>query len=158
MEFYNVVHKTMHQGKSPGNDGLTVGYYQLAWKYIKDFLFKSIQEGLHKGQLTTSQRQSVIRLIEKQGKDRLFLKNWRPISLLNVDTKILAKALADRLKKVLNKLIDIEQNAYVEGRNIHDGIRTIDQVIDYASKRGEKAAVLAIDFQKALDSIEHDYI
>ena len=78
--------------------------------------------------------------------------------MLNVDTKILAKLLADRLKSVLGDLIGPEQNAYVEGRNIHDGIRLIEQVIEYAEKRKDKVAVLAIDFKKAFDSISHEYL
>ena len=54
------------------------------------------------GELSAPQKQSVIRLIEKKDKDKSYIKNWRPISLLNVDTKILAKLLADRLKSVLD--------------------------------------------------------
>ena len=157
-EISNVVFKSMHQGKSPGNDGLTLGIYQLAWKYIKKFVFKSFKESMTIGELSAPQKQSVIRLIEKKDKDKSLIKNWRPISLLNVDTKILAKLLADRLKSVLDGLIGQEQNAYVEGRSIHDGIRLIEQVIEYAEKRKDKASVLAIDFKKAFDSISHEYL
>ena len=157
-EVSNVVLKSMHQGKSPGNDGLTLGIYTLAWKFIKKPLLKSLQESVKIGELSAPQKQSVIRLIEKKDKDPALIKNWRPISLLNVDAKILAKLLADRLKSVLGDLIGPEQNAYVEGRNIHDGIRLIEQVIEYAEKRKDKAAVLAIDFKKAFDSISHEYL
>ena len=52
-------------------------------------------------QLSVSQRQAVIKLIEKKGRDKRFIKNWRPISLLNVDTKLISKALSERLKNVL---------------------------------------------------------
>ena len=100
-EVSNVVLKSMHQGKSPGNDGLTLGIYVLAWKYIKKFVLKSFKESMRIGELSAPQKQSVIRLIEKRDKDTSYIKNWRPISLLNVDTKILAKLLADRLKTVL---------------------------------------------------------
>ena len=157
-EVSNVVLKSMHQGKSPGNDGLTLGIYTLAWKFIKKPLLKSLQESVKIGELSAPQKQSVIRLIEKKDKDPALIKNWRPISLLNVDAKILAKLLADRLKSVLGDLIGPEQNAYVEGRNIHDGIRLIEQVIEYAEKRKDKAAILAIDFKKAFDSISHEYL
>ena len=52
------------------------------------------------GQLSSSQRQAVIVLIEKKDKDKRFLKNWRPTSLINVDAKIVSKAIALRIKKV----------------------------------------------------------
>ena len=54
------------------------------------------------GVLSTSQRQVVITLVEEKGKDKRYLKNWRPISLINVDTKILSKSVALRIKKVLS--------------------------------------------------------
>jgi len=63
--------------------------------------------------------------LEKNGKDRLYIENWRPISLLNVDYKILSKCLAERVKKILDKLIDISQSGFVNGRNISDGMRTV---------------------------------
>ena len=61
----------------------------------------SVMEAREKKKLSTSQRQAVIRLIEKKERDKRFLKNWRPISLLNDDYKIIAKALATRLKETL---------------------------------------------------------
>ena len=61
----------------------------------------SVMEAREKKKLSTSQRQAVIRLIEKKERDKRFLKNWRPISLLNDDYKIIAKALAARLKETL---------------------------------------------------------
>ena len=65
-EVSNVVLKSMHQGKSPGNDGLTLGIYTLAWKFIKKPLLKSLQESVKIGELSAPQKQSVIRLIEKK--------------------------------------------------------------------------------------------
>ena len=70
------------------------------------------------GQLSHSQRQAVIVLIEKKDKDKRFLKNWRPISLINVDAKIASKAIALRIKKVIGNLVHCDQIAYVCKRNI----------------------------------------
>ena len=78
-----------------------------------------------KGDLTSSQQQAVITLIEKRGKDKRFIKNWRPISLLKVDIKIDSKALAGRLKKVINKLIAYDQTAYVKRCYIGESITVI---------------------------------
>ena len=76
------------------------------------------------------QRQAVIKLIEKKDKNKRFIKNWRPISLLNVEYKIIFKALALRLKKVLPNLILAQQTAYVEKRFIGESGRLIADIIE----------------------------
>jgi len=157
-EFHKAVFKSMNPGKSPGNDGLTVGLYKALWAELKDPLYQSVKEGIRKGRMGPSQTQSVIRLIQKKGKDSLELRNWRPISLMNVDTKILAKVLADRLTPLLPQIISENQNAFVKGRNIHDGIRTMDQAIAHLERRKEKGGILAVDFSKAFDTIDHSYL
>ena len=57
------------------------------------------------GHLSISQRQAIIKLIEKKDRDKSFIKNWKPISLLNVDLKILSKALSEKLKRSFPDLI-----------------------------------------------------
>ena len=59
-----------------------------------------------KGELSSSQKQSVITLIEKKDQDRCDLRNWRPISLLNVDTKIASKVIGERMKRLLPGIIN----------------------------------------------------
>jgi len=86
------------KNKSPGNDGLTQEFYNHFWESIKENLYKSYMESEKKGKLSTSQRQNIISLLEKAGKDKTYIKNWRPISLINCDTKLLLKTYADRLK------------------------------------------------------------
>ena len=63
------------------------------------------------GELSNTQKQAVIKLIEKKGKNKRHITNWRPISLINVDTKIGSKAIATRHRKVLSKIIHFNQNA-----------------------------------------------
>ena len=86
-------------GKSPGNDGLSREFYLAFWEKVAPVMLDSFLDGYSKGFLSTSQRQAVIKLIEKKDKDKRFTANWRPISLSNFDTKILSKTLAERLKK-----------------------------------------------------------
>ena len=93
--------KNMPNNKSPGNDGLTKEFFLSLWDDIKDIYISSIRTAGINKEFSVSQRQAIIKLIEKKGKDKRFIKNWRPISLLNVDYKIASKALAERLKKSL---------------------------------------------------------
>ena len=121
-------------------------------------MVKSFNYGFHKGELSISQRQSIIRLIPKKNKNLLYLKNWRPISLLNVDYKIASKALALRLKKVLSAVINNTQTGYVEGRFISENIRLISDILNFTVDQDMEGIALFIDFEKAFDSLEWEYL
>ena len=95
-------------------DGLTKEFYEHFWDDLKFYFINSLKQSKIAGNLYISQRQAVIKLIEKKDRDKRFVKNWRPISLLNVDTKILSKSLAEKLKSALPELISSNQTAYVK--------------------------------------------
>ena len=84
--------------------------------------------------LSTSQRQAVITLIEKKGEDKRFMKNWQPISLINVDTKIASKALAARMENVLTSIVHCNQTAYVKDRYIGESIHLITDLLAYTEE------------------------
>ena len=69
-------------------------FYQTFWQDVKDIFFNSLQESKPLKYLCTSQREAIIKLLEKPNKDKRYIYNWRPISLLNLDQKIISKALA----------------------------------------------------------------
>ena len=75
--------------------------------------------------MSSSQRKAVITLIEKKDKDRTFIENWRPISLINVDAKIISKVIALRIKEVLPYIIHHNQTGYIKDRYIGETIRSI---------------------------------
>ena len=106
--------KIMPNGKSPGNDGLTKEFEEHFWDKLKFYFINSLKQSKIDDNLSISQRQAVIKLIEKKDRDKRFVKNWQPISLLNVDTKILSKLLAEKLKNVLPELTSSNQTAYVK--------------------------------------------
>ena len=83
------------------------------------------------GELSASQLQAVITLIEKKERDERLIKNWRPISLLNVDAKDISKCLANRVKKVISSLISSDQTAYVPGRYIGESVRLTSDLPEY---------------------------
>ena len=83
--------------------------------------------------------------------------NYRPISLLNCDYKILSKALANRLAPCLNELLDNAQHC-IPGMCISDPIRTVQSIIHNCKISNKPGAIILCDFEKAFDSVSHDYI
>ena len=117
-----------------------------------------MNESFNIGQLSTSQRQAVIILIEKKDKDKRMIKNWRPISLINVDAKIASKVLALRMQKVLASIINYDQTAYVRGRYTGESIRLVSDLLDFTEENSIGGILFSADFEKAFDSIEHPFL
>lgn len=84
--------QSMQSNKSPGLDGLPKDFYSIFWDQLKDPLLQVFKESFSRGILPSSFRTASISLLFKKG-DRRDLKNWRPLTLLGVDVKILSKAL-----------------------------------------------------------------
>ena len=103
------------------------------------------------------QRQAIIKLIEKKDKDKRFIKNWRPISFLNVDYKIISKALASRVKKILPNLILLQQTAYVENRFIDESGRLIADITEITDVIN-KGFFVTMDIEKAFDLLDHTFV
>ena len=96
----------------------------------------------------------MISLLPKKNKDPLLLKNWRPITLLNVDYKIATKCIAMRLEKVLPEVINRDQTGYVKNRFIGENIRLISDVMEFYEEKNLPGMLLFIDFEKGFDSLE----
>ena len=150
--------QSFENNKSPANDGLTVECYKTFWNSIGNLLVDSLNHSYECGELSNAQKQAVITLIEKKGKDKRNICNWWPISLINVDAKIGSKVIATRLQKVLGEIIHFNQNAYVKGRMILDAVRAIDDILEYTERKNISGLLVAIDFQKAFDSIKLSFM
>ena len=150
--------KSMKLNKTPGNDGLPVELYKKFWKTLNKPLLESYNYSYETNELSVSQKQAVISLLDKKDKDRLLVENWRPISLLNVDYKILSKCLAERIKKVLPYIIHESQTGFIAGRSISDSIRTILDILEDTESKNIPGLLLTIDFQKAFDSVLWTYL
>ena len=123
----------MKQNKSPGDDGTVSEFDNRYWYLIKEELTKVTKYTFLSNTLALSQYRAMLTLLYKKGESE-DISNWRPISLLNSDYKIITKILAERLKLLLPNIIHSEQKGYVNGRNIFDANRLLQDVIEYSEE------------------------
>ena len=95
-------------------------------------------------------------VIYKKG-DRKSLKNWRPISLINVDYKICSKALSVRLSKVLQFIVDPDQTCSVPGRRISSNLHLLRDILDYITRTNETGILVSLDQEKAFDRVNRTF-
>ena len=100
----------------------------------------------------------IIKLIGKKDKDKRLIQNWRTISLLKIDVKIISKALSKRLKNVLPSLVSDNQSAYVDGRFTSEGRRLIADVLQTTDMLKLNGLLVTIDAQKVFDSVNHQIL
>ena len=109
------------------------------------------------GSLSDTQRRGILRLLFKKD-DPLELKNWRPISLLNTDYKICTKVLANRLRKVLPRIINKDQTCGIPDRSIYENLFLLRDTIDYVQHKHLSAAIISLDQEKAFDRVNHGFL
>ena len=149
---------SMANNKTPGSDGLPVEFYKTFWNEIGPLVVHSLNFAYHYGCLSDEQGRATISLIPKPPKDLKFLKNWRPIALLNTDYKIGAKCIASRLKAVLNNIISPEQSGFLKGRYIGENIRLVLDTIAHCNSYKINGVLIFLDFEKAFDSLDWDFL
>ncbi len=148
----------MKCNKSPGIDGLTVEFYRKFWDVIKPLFHKIISCIHQSNELSRSMKKGIISLFYKKRGDKLNLKNYRPISLLCVDYKLLSRVLALRLKQVLSLIVSDEQTSSIPGRCIMDNVLGVAGVIDYVEDVNDEAYLVKIDQEKAFDRVSHEFL
>ena len=110
------------------------------------------------GELSTSQKQAIKKLIEKKDRDKRFIKNWRPISLLNVDMKLISKVLASCLKSVISSIVNENQVTYINNRFISKSGRLMYDVLKITNSLDIEGLLMTVDIEKAFDSISHSFL
>ena len=150
--------KSMENGKSPGIDGFLAEFYKVFWSDISSVFMNMVNCCYDKGEMSISQKRGLFITIPKKDKNPLYLKNWRPISLLNVDYKIIAKVTASRVRNVLPSIISGDQTGFLKDRFIGENIRTIFDLIDYTQEKQLPGLLLFLDFEKAFDSLEWSFL
>jgi len=156
IEVRNVI-KGMKNGKTPGTDGFPVEFFKVFWLDIKEYLLDSLNSSIDKGEMSITQKQGIITCIPKSG-NREHMKNWRPITLLNVDYKILSGVLSHRLRKVLQDIISEEQKGFLSERYIGENTRLVYDIMHYLQEQHKAGVIMLVDFEKAFDSLEWCYI
>ena len=150
--------KNMKNEKSPGLDGFTVEFYKFFWVDLKYFILRSLNYGYHTGTLSVTQKQGLITCLPKPNKSRHYLKNWRPISLLNAIYKLASSVIANRLKLTLDKLINGDQKGFISGRFIGENVRLMYDILFETKNQDIPGMILSIDFEKAFDTVSWKFI
>ena len=147
----------MAHRKAPGLDGFPMEFYVKFWSVLGPDLVDVLNSCYRSGSLSLSQRRGIITLTFKKG-DRLDARNWRPISLLNVDYKIAARAIAGRLLKVIHLVVEKDQTCGVPGRYIGENVAFLRDVVSYATTFDSPVAILSLDQEKAFDRVDWGFM
>ena len=146
----------MHPQKAPGLDGMPSLFFQHYWPIVGNLVTKAILDFLNFGITPPKFNESHIVLIPKVNQPRR-VTEYRPISLCNVIYKLVAKTLANRLKKVLPAIISDTQSAFVNGRLITNNVLVAFETMHHISQRKigrQGEMIVKLDMSKAYDRVE----
>ncbi|GJY40543.1 cysteine-rich receptor-like protein kinase [Tanacetum coccineum] len=149
--------KSCGSSKAPGPNGFNFKFIKRYWEILKGDLMAAIDWFWENGEISRGCNASFISLIPKTS-DPLSPKDYRPISLIGCYYKIVTKLLAERIKKVIGKVIGKVQNVFIKGRYILDGVLVANETIDYLRSHRKQGLVFKVDFEKAYDSVCWNFI
>ncbi|KAL3679635.1 hypothetical protein R1sor_022591 [Riccia sorocarpa] len=149
--------KSLKRGKAPGLDGVKTDFLLECWDFVSDECVQMVVAFWEKKNLLCRDSQGCIKLLSKN-KQRQWLKNWRPITLMNCTYKIISKLLANRLKPFLPFLVDSEQTGFVPGRRIEDNILTLRLADEWSKVSGDENLFIKLDFTKAFDRVSYTFL
>ncbi|CAF3744353.1 unnamed protein product, partial [Rotaria socialis] len=150
--------KAMQLGRVPGDDGLTIELWRFIFPIIGGHFIKMVNIAKDKGNFHDGFLNGLLTLLKKGSEFKGTMKSFRPLSLMNIDYKIITKVLSSRLKKVMNKIIHYNQTSGIPGRTIHDNIHLIRTIIDYHSRNRIPLGITMWDQEKAFDRVNHLYL
>ena len=157
----DAVYNKLKNNKSPGWDGLTAEFYKTFWDDIRTILFNCYLESINNSSLSPSQRIGVLTLIPKPKppSELVYIKNWRPITLLNVDYKIFTHVIKNRILRSLPDIISNAQSGFQAGKSTCDNLILMYLTLEHFDNHPEKEGLLLqVDFEKAFDTVEHEFL
>lgn len=147
--------KDMSNNKSPGLDGFPREFYAIMWKEIGNDLSDVIANVCLMDKMPASWSVGLVTLIYKEKGNINDLKNWRPITLLNTDYKIMTKVISTRVRNASNNLVNQDQSCGLKNRTIHDQLYYIRNFIEFYNENNKKGLIIALDQEKCFDKIDH---
>ena len=150
--------KALGKDVCPGVDGMGVSWYIEYWDMIGNVLTSAYQQILDNGYMPQEWTEGLIYLIPKGDGPLDDIRKWRPITLLNVVYKILAKTIARRVQPLLPQLIHDSQTGFVQERSIFDNIFLFWEMVAMAEQQQQDLAILFLDFEKAYDRVDWDFM
>ena len=149
---------SMREEASPGPNGLTVKFFKTFFDELSPLILKLLDAAFTQGFLTKDFKLSYTILLPKDSGSLLDVKNFRPISLLNISFKMITKAICNRISPFLEDLVHPDQAAVIKGRSIQNHNHYIRDIISLAKLRGDHSCILSIDQQKAFDRVSHEWM
>ena len=147
----------LNSNKAPGPDGFPLAFWSFSWDFVKNEVLGFFEEFHEHSRFVKNLNATFLVLIPKKQIVEDF-KDLRPINLVGGLYKILKKVLANRIKRVMNKVISKTQNAFVEGRQILDAVLIANEILDSTLRRKKCGLVCKLDIDKAYDSISWEFL
>nr|GEX68187.1 RNA-directed DNA polymerase, eukaryota, reverse transcriptase zinc-binding domain protein [Tanacetum cinerariifolium] len=143
--------------KLPSPYGFSFAFVKKYWVLLKKDIFEFVDSFLASGTMPQGANSSFFTLIPKVS-NPIHIKDFHPISLIGIHYKIIAKILANRISKVIDKIVSKEQSAFIASRQILEGPLILSEVINWFKKIQKKMLIFKVDFEKAFDSVNWKYL